>query len=397
MNNETPEAPRGHHPDSPSSLQPSAACPHYENRNEESAASAAGTLQHKAAETRDLSILESEEQTAAVKRCLDLQDATAATLQAYKPTKLTTIHEIYLPVIPGHKNGDWEGLTGGYPDTLIVADYESNSVAALLDWKFGQMLVTPTKDNLQGKAYALAVLQKYPRVSEVKVQFYHPYLELPEAKPEYTHVFSRNDMPQLELEIRLVIARKRRAKTEGWASDIKPCPSTNLCCWCARLAECPAVLSLATTISPKHAPLLVPAEMRPSYLTDPAAAKQAYQMAQVLEPLAKAIRKRLTDMVLTEGFEVEGMQIVTKADREITSIEAVREAALQHGVDEAEFTELLTLSITKVEEAVKKKAPRGKGAAAVRALAETLDELGATKKGKPYSYLKESKDDAIDV
>ena len=61
---------RGHHPDSPSSLQSTAACAHFENLQRETAAAAAGTLQHHAAETRDLSKLDEQEQVDAVNRCI---------------------------------------------------------------------------------------------------------------------------------------------------------------------------------------------------------------------------------------------------------------------------------------------------------------------------------------
>ncbi len=401
-----PAAERGHHPDSPSGLQSSDACPHFKNRNTNSAASLAGTLQHKAAETRDLSILEEPEQIDAVKRCLAIEDATTEQLRQAGAISIRIFREQYIAVcrdeavvdVEGRK---WPGITGGYPDTPIVATFEGGAqLAVILDWKFGKVLVTPTKDNLQGKSYALAVFQLFPDVQEVKVMFYHPHVELDDHKPEYSHTFARADMERMELDIRLVLALKHKARREGWGSSVKPKPCANLCLYCQHLdtAECPAVVTLALQVHAKHERLELPAEVRPAYLTDPVSAKRMYQVSKTLEALAKAARKRITDMVLTEGFEIEGMRVTTKSDREISSIVAAREAALEAGITEDQFTECLSLTLGSLEKIVKSKAPRGKGAEAIRQLGDILESHGAIQKGKPYSFLVEAKeDDAIDV
>jgi hypothetical protein len=400
-------AARGHHPDSPSSLQSSAACPHFVNLQRDTAASAAGVLQHKAAEIRDFSILEEPEQVDAVKRALAVEDEWISRLMGFG-LEVEIIREEYLAVCPAETVVDehgqkWNGVTGGYPDTLLLGRHKESKevlLVVILDWKFGKILVTPTKDNLQGKSYALAALQRWATAGEVLVQFYHPYAEAAAPLPEYTHTFTRADMPQMELEIRHVRAQKHRAKAEGWGSDIKPRPCSNLCIWCARLdrAECPAVAGLALVASAKYEPLSVPAEIRPAYLTEPEHMKAAYRVSGVIEKLAKALRRRITDAVLTEGVEIEGMRIVTKSDREVVSVDAVLEAAQEFGVTADEFKECVSIPITKVEALVKAKAPKGKGAPLVRAFQQALEERGATKKGKPYSYLAEVKeDDAIDL
>ena len=243
--NSLPANNRGHHPDSPSSLQSTAACAHFENQQRESAAATAGTLQHHAAETRDLSQLTEQEQIDAVRRCIELEDTLIASLKR-AGFSVEVIREQYLAVCADEKSiapdgQAWDGITGGYPDTLLLARRPEGSLAAVLDWKFGQVLVTPTVSNLQGMAYALAVLQKYPDVAEAMVQFYHPHIEADAPQPEYTHTFTRADMPAMELTIRRVVARKRYAKLAGWHGDTPPVPSTDLCIYCAKLGTCPAV------------------------------------------------------------------------------------------------------------------------------------------------------------
>lgn len=397
---------RGHHPDSPSSLQSSAACPHFRNRNSDTEASRAGTLMHAAIENHDTSHLEEPEQIEAVGRCIALEESHIAMLKN-AGFGVEVVKEEYLPVCPevtitDESGRPWVGITGGYPDLLIIGSLGGVPKLAMLDdWKCGQWLVTPTKDNLQGKAYALAVLQKYPTVEEVRVQFFHPFLEADGAKPEYAHTFSRDNMPGLEREIRLVIARKHRAAREGWTSaDVPPCPHTKLCVFCHHLdtAECPAMLQLAADTHSKHEQLVVPVEVRPAYLSDPVAAKQVYQLSAAIEAFAKKARRRITDMVLTEGLEIEGMRIVTKADRNITSLAAVRDAALEAGLSIEDFESCLSLPLTTIEAKVKALAPKRQGAAKVREFQQLLDDRGAVEKGKPYSYLTETQpDEAIDL
>lgn len=397
MTTESTPTERGHHPDSPSSLQSSAQCPHFANASRDSAASIAGTRQHKAAETRDLTILDDESEVAAVQRALSLEDDVISGLKA-GGLEVEVIRETYLAVASDEKTADWDGITGGYPDTLIIGRGKEGTLAAILDWKFGKQLVTPTAENLQGIAYALAAMQRWPEILETMVVFFHPHIEVKERMEEYTHVFKRSDMSQMELIIRAVIARKHKAKSEGWTSDVAPIPSSNLCIWCANLATCPAVQKLAAVTSSKYEALTVPDEVRPAYLTNPDDMRRVHLLASTLEKFCKNVKTRIRDAVLTEGVTVPGMRLVTKADREIVSIAAVRDVAFQHGVTVEQFEECLSLPLTKVEDVIKKGAPKGKGAAAVREFKSALEDVGATKKGEPYTYLTEDKAaEAIDV
>ena len=274
MKSNLPANNRGHHPDSPSGLQSTAACAHFENLQRETAAATAETLQHHAAETRDLSKLDDQEQVDAVKRCIDIEDSLITKLTA-SGFEVEVAREQYLAVCSSEKSTAsdgvvWDGITGGYPDTLLLARRPEGSLAAVLDWKFGQVLVTPTASNLQGIAYALAVLQKYDDVQEVLIQFYHPHVEKDLHKAEYTHTFTRDDMGAMEITVRQVIAQKHEAKRGGWANSlISPTPSTDLCVWCAKIATCPAVQQLALVAHQKHEQLAMPVEVRPAYPPEP--------------------------------------------------------------------------------------------------------------------------------
>lgn len=415
---------RGHHPDSPSSLQSSEACPHFENeQRSDTRASDAGTLQHKAAETRNLDILDHEDQVNAVKRCLAMEDRITGELLAITGMPADVVREQYLSVSPsevrwvavdgagraahdfgfaepsvheyevwrnkGCRIEKWEGITGGYPDVLLL----SSNLAILLDWKFGQIFVTPTKDNLQGIAYALGVFEKYPHVDEVRVIFHHPYLEVEAPLPEYDHVFSRSNIPELELRVRTVIARKHEAKNTGFNGPIPASPRTNLCLWCAKKGTCPALASLAVKVSEKYAGVTLPDAVKVAELKKPEDYAAAFRAANLLENWAKDVKRRCVDAAMTEDMVIPGYELVRRQERTIHDVGIVRDHAIRAGLTLHEFESCVTLPITKVEAKIseKIKALGGKAAPKVREFQEGLVESGAVTMSDGYVYLKEQK------
>lgn len=381
---------RGHHPDSPSSLQSSEACPHFENeQRSDTRASDAGTLQHKAAETRNLDILDHEDQVNAVKRCLAMEDRITGELLAITGMPADVVREQYLSVSPGEKTEGWDGITGGYPDVLLL----SSNLAILLDWKFGQIFVTPTKDNLQGIAYALGVFEKYPHVDEVRVIFHHPYLEVEAPLPEYDHVFSRSNIPELELRVRTVIARKHEAKNTGFNGPIPASPRTNLCLWCAKKGTCPALASLAVKVSEKYAGVTLPDAVKVAELKKPEDYAAAFRAANLLENWAKDVKRRCVDAAMTEDMVIPGYELVRRQERTIHDVGIVRDHAIRAGLTLHEFESCVTLPITKVEAKIseKIKALGGKAAPKVREFQEGLVESGAVTMSDGYVYLKEQK------
>jgi hypothetical protein len=415
---------RGHHPHSPSSLQSSEACAHFENEQRDSAASKAGTLQHKAAETRDLTILEDPEQVAAVERALQVEDQwiglltvvdeweapehgeTGPTLQqAAVPPDV--VREKYLPVDASHVErvlvGDvwqeWRGVTGGYPDTVLVQPMTGE--AAILDWKFGKQWVTPTEDNMQGRAYAAGVFEEFPAVQRVTVIFNHPYLEVgedgePQPRPEYQHTFDRSERDFIELQVRTFVAKKKKAKAEGLnTSSIPATPKTDLCLWCANKAECKALGQLMVLGASKHKDIPVPAAFNPADLIVPEDYAAAYRFANQFELVAKSIKRRVTDAAVKEGIEVPGFKVTRRSEPSVTNVSELKRVAVeQFGVTPEEFDNCASVPITKIDEAIKAKAPRGKGAPTVKAFRTAAQEAGALVVGEGYLYLREVKKSA---
>jgi hypothetical protein len=382
---------RGHHPDSPSSLQSSEACPHFLNEQRESQASIDGTLQHKAAETRSLDLLDSIEQQHAVQKALTVEDNWIAQLTEMAGQKPVHLREVYLPVgddLITAEDQVWLGVTGGYPDTVLVV----GPLAVILDWKFGKIFVTATAKNLQGMAYARALFERYPGVDEVLVQFFHPYLE-EEPLPEYSHVFKREEMEQIELHIRYVVARKQAARAEGLYGAIPPVARTNLCLWCANKAECPALAKIFSEVSEKHEAITVPETVKSAELKTPADYAAVLRVASIAELWAKAVKRRATDAVLTEDMQVPGYELVRRQEREIHSVKVVRDEAIRSGLTLEEFDNCLSLPITKVETLIADKAKLAgeKAAPKVREFQDRLEESGAVTLSPGATFLKESR------
>lgn len=422
---------RGHHPHSPSSLQSSEACAHFENEQRESAAATAGTLQHKAAETRDLSILDDPEHIAAVNRALVLEDSCIAELTQLAG-EVTSVKEEYLAVCIDHVEEveagraertetiqgagfirtrrvyesiweKWFGITGGFPDNVLMA----GPLGIILDWKFGKELVTPTRENLQGKSYAAAAFEKWPQLQVIKVIFFHPHVEVDlegntSLMPEYTHVFNRSDCEAIELELRTVIARKKLAKETGFDGPIPATPKTSLCLWCAKKATCPALGNIMVLGASKHREIAIPEVFNPMHLSKPADYARAYQFANLCELISKAIKARVTDAALTEGVEVKDeasglhYELTKRTERQLGAPSAVKAVLIEKGfITEQEYDDCANIPITKVEERIKAKAAKGKGAARLREFEAELTDAGLLTRSDGYFYLREVKNQKL--
>lgn len=386
---------RGHHPDSPSSLQASEACPCFINESREetaNSASAKGTLQHKAAETRDLDILHGDEaMVAAVQKCIAYEDRIIGYFKSRGVDPIVT-KEKYLAVgddvVRDSSGREWVGVTGGFPDVLIYS--LTLGEAHVPDWKMGAVPVTPTKDNVQGIAYALGAFQLLgPRIKTVTVHFYAPYQGWTEQEQEdkYIHTFTREDIPRMELRIRTIIAQKK-------SPNAKPRAKVDLCIWCAKKGDCEANKAAIIPLEGKYEDLVCPDIVAPHKLALPSQFAAAMKFAGQVELWAKAVKARCRDVALTEGIDVPGFKLVGRADRKVESVKTFQEVALKNGMTPDQFLETLTPSLTAVEDFVKKAAEKGKGAAAIRQLTSDLEEAGATSKGKPYYFLKECKSPA---
>ena len=395
---------RGHHPDSPSSLQSSEACALFENEQRDSVAGEVGTLQHKATETRDSIALEKaldklglsaetvDDKIEGVRIALEYEDAQRRRFRdAGIPFR--EIAEKYFPV-GDDRVEDYVGVTGGFPDNVLL----SAEQAIVLDWKFGKIPVTETRENLQGIAYALGVFQAYPTVQEVEVHFFHPHQNWSQEEQErkYVAVFGRPEIPALELRVRTVVARKRAAGLRlkssipaDWADAV---PKHDLCIWCARKGDCKTLHAKVIKAASKHPDFLIPTEVNHLALTRAEQVTTAFLWATQLTSIATSVKKRAADMVLTEGLELgDNIKLVKRTERFITSPVKLVRLAIKHRIGLLSLFRAASISVSKLESAVKARAPKGGGAAAVRQFQSELEESGISKKAQPIYFLQEAK------
>jgi hypothetical protein len=387
-------AQRGHHPDSPSGLQSSEACPGFQNEQRTSQAADDGVLQHKAYETRDLSILDGDEEMELAVQDMIAYEDTVVGKYRLNNEPFRIVRESYLHVgdetVVDDGNRQWLGITGGSPDTEIIAQKRAD----ILDAKFGRVPVTPTKDNLQAKSYVLGRFQKSPELEQITFHFRLPYQKWSPEEHErrFVHTFYRREIPALELHVRTVIARKKQCIAQIVANEWSLCrPKHELCVWCARKADCPKVGAIIETGVSKYHDLVVPEEVKEYRLDTTERVAQAYRFANQLQTICKSVKKRCVDAAVTEGLLPPGFSIVKSSRREVTSVRKFVETAIDAGLSEDEAVELLNVPITSFEKAIKEKAPKGTGAPKVRAFAAALEEAGATKDGRPFYFLREQK------
>lgn len=398
---------RKHHACSPSSLQYVEACPHFRNHNEVHEAAIAGTIQHTSTETGEDDMRLSDDQALHVAECMDfferrkqlMEEARQREIQRREcqpqTTRASLLLDIYVPEVqclveqylpiddiartfPGI--GVEASSTAGYVDRVLVSWDEV--LAEIIDWKFGAWIVEKAEFNLQGIAYALGVFRKFPKVQQVTVFFKQPQINYLTQ-----HTFKRSDIPALYLRVTVVI--ERRIKALGLKNFEMASPRIPVCLFCANKADCKPLLDIALNIAHKFSPLDIPADVMPSMASDPKQSNLRMKLAQVMGVWAKAVKSQTLAGVLSQGYPVpEGYKLGEGTTRRSIVDEAkFREVALKR-ITEEELSKTASYAITKVEELVNDKAPRGAKKAMVEAFKHEAVEAGAVKNGEKFSCLR---------
>lgn len=189
---------RLHHPHSPSSLQAKEACPKYANSFNTNEAAEVGTRQHTSAERETDDETLPDDKAAAVADVLQFCSERASMYPEHLLLK-----EEYFPVsdeiISDSKGNKFQGITGGYLDVAIIS--KDRKVAEILDHKFGVHAVEKADTNLQGIAYALGVVRRFPTIEKVFVWFLMPHLDWVTGTE-----FTKDQFPAMELRVRTVVS-----------------------------------------------------------------------------------------------------------------------------------------------------------------------------------------------
>jgi len=360
MNNDHSQ--RAHATFSPSSLKSLEICPLYQ-KDEDSAPhpiTLRGTAMHEAVETGKFDGLDPYE-IEMVKTCLDFQSEWSMdqTWAAYPERRMGT---------PG---GQW-----GFCDNLFVRGRE----AVLLDWKFSTRVQTQVEDNIAAQAYVWGVLNDFPDIMEVAVHYVYPRLDVISS-----HVYTRDDMPRIELRVETIIAR---AKLSDPASAM---PTEENCLYCARKATCPALHQIALPLAReyKKEELTIVEEYHPSQISDPTAMSKAMALATIMGEWADSVKFHANKMRRETGREIPGY---VWANREgalnVVDTERVISLALESGLTKDEIMKTVTVSIPKLSEVVSEKAPKGEKTKAVARFKRIVEESEAVIRQPDTQFLR---------
>lgn len=385
----TPDKPtseeRAHHPFSPSSLQTREACPKFQQRGgpvHEMAIT--GTKQHAAidSETDDPTL--ADYRAHAVTECIEMCQER---IKAYPGG--TVIREEYLPVddeviVAG--GIAFEGTSGGYPDFCVVS--ADGKHAEILDWKMGAHRVEESSSNLQGIAYGLGVLKRFPNLETIKVGFVMPHADF------YTeHTFTRNQFADLMLRVVTVVRRAQEAQKnpDDFSSA---CPNSSSCRFCGLVGKCPKVIEKVIQVGKKYAPLRVPDQITPTTVNDPAQAKLGMALADIVLIWAEAFKRQASAKAIEDPhFLPDGYKLVTMSKRTVKDARKLGELAKEYLPDPAdhEKVELLyDIAIGKLEKLIATAAPRGQKEATTEEFGLSALSVGALVEGVPYAFLRQA-------
>jgi hypothetical protein len=389
--------PRVHHPYSPSKLQALEACPKYESRSGDSAASRAGTIQHDAVDGESDNARMTDNQALAVAECLAYADSIAA---KYKGGKI--LKEQYLPIDDeivtithrglgvlgvGEMDQPFVGTTAGYLDFSVVSADETE--AEIVDWKFGQWAVESTENNLQGISYMLGLKKRFPKLKRCTVHFVLPHRDELDV-----HVFELTDenLALFHCRIRRVVrtAEKARQNPDDFSSAR---PNVGACLFCANIGACPKVTEMVARVSEKFAPLQLPQNVNPTTILDPDDTAIGIQFAAIAKTWAESFRARATERSITDpDFIPTGYTLESRTKRKVLNARLLADIAkkfVPHTMD-AEIEKLFDLPIGGVEEVIELATARGQKSKAVKTFGEAALAAGALEMGQPFAFLKMS-------
>lgn len=375
---------RGHAKISPSGLKNFDACPGYvrEDKNETPhPVTVEGTLIHEALDKGDLSELNADQRELA-----EFCEAYAGMLPSAQGQ---TIKEPKLDINSG---------VFGFVDQVQI----NGDVADVLDWKMGWNRVDAAEHNHQGKAYTLGVFEAYPNVHTITAHFVQPRLGYVTS-----HTFTREDVPQLQYEVRAIVSKVANATPD----DYRPCPKN--CAYCARV-NCPAVAEAAYKLAKGYAETKgtkleveaalrgeekkesildnLPSEFYPRLLDDPEEIAKALDIAPIVEAWCKSVAIRAKKMRVQEGIEVPGWELAHRKGRKSIKNGAVAWDIVKGRVTAEDFAAISTPQLGKLRDLYTETSAKGKKAADGRALETALREGDALSGGDTdVPYLKRIK------
>lgn len=383
--------PRQHHRRSPSSLEMYAACAAYKkDKTADTTKADEGTRLHGYAERETIEGLEPEE-AGWVQEVLNYKNILIEELKAAGRGVLV-LKEIKLNAFD---------ITDGYGDVVILSSLiEKNPTldtdisvfdkADIIDYKFGAREVTDAKDNPQAQSYSLGAFAISNNIESATPHFLMPRLGIATV-----HTFTRADIEYLKLRIQTIIDRST-------VEDPIPTPFYFACMTCGRRATCTALHKTVITVSKKYQAVEIPeGPSLEAIIADPDQCAKLLKLKTLMAAWCKAVQAIVTDRVISQEVPMPvGYEIHTSEGRKsFSNGQKIFEIAQSLGitVTSEEIASISALPVTKTEDLIKSKCPRGKKKETYEAFVAQLQAAGCVAYSDSSSYLKATNDKTEEI
>lgn len=240
----------------------------------------------------------------------------------------------------------------------------------IVDYKYGRGEVDDSDINIQGQAYLLGVMDKFPKLKTATVHFI-----LPRRDEILTHEYKREEMEDIRLRINLII---EKAQVEN-ADRI---PNSEGCRYCKHKLSCPALSDKLLPLAKKYSESVNDFEMTlwgnysPEKVEDPMVLSRMLNVAQVVDKWQSAAKKQALKLAVENGEEIPGYNLHYR--NATAKIENGQEAydSVSDLLTPDEFMDACNVSVSKLAKAYSDKLPRGEKKTARGAIETRLEESG---------------------
>jgi len=254
----------------------------------------------------------------------------------------------------------------GTVDVVIIKEDHVD----IVDYKYGRGEVDDSDINIQGQAYLLGVMDKFPKLKTATVHFI-----LPRRDEILTHSYKREDMEDIRLRINLIIEKAE-------AENAEAIPNSEGCRYCKHKLSCPALSDKLLPLAKKYSESVNDFEMTlwgnysPEKVEDPMVLSRMLNVAQVVDKWQSAAKKQALKLAVENGEEIPGYNLHYR--NATAKIENGQEAydSVSDLLTPDEFMDACNVSVSKLAKAYSDKLPRGEKKTARGAIETRLEESG---------------------
>jgi hypothetical protein len=216
-----------------------------------------------------------------------------------------------------------------------------------MDWKFGQLPVAPARDNIQLKAYALGVFERFPSVLKLEAALVTPRME-----ERYTHhAFWSYEAEDIRAELEGIIAQAN--------SPFKKPNGGSHCAYCTNKPQCPVLNEAARATADELNLLPIPRQEGGISLITPEDRTKAMLLASILPDWATLVKRECTRLALEHGEETPMFSVRRRiGNLAIKDLNIVLDFAQEHGVSrERILLDASSVSLSKLTDILMETAP----------------------------------------